>query len=584
MNRYCEVCCRNTVHNLQVKPIDRIENLASIWNLDEELKELFNLREGYSCSVCYSSMRTQGIASLLVKVTNSKNFEEFLNENRGLSIAEINSCANLHDRLSCLENLKYSEYFDQEEQLSDVLKSKGIQHQDITSLSYDDNCFDVVLHSETVEHIADPAKAIKECLRVLKPGGICVFTTPIVWGRKTKQKFSLTNGKAKLHNPVSYHGDLNSRYPVMFEFGNDIEKVLNVKIKNYIYDAKCQSYVFLIAKEVKTASLTEFNLSAVKDINISELKKAEDNAKKGAIKMLNKVYHAELINDGERMIPEFHENNLFFAEHMTRYSQTLPLVKDKTILDIACGSGYGTKILSSSAKKVYGVDVSRDAIEYAKQRYGGKNIDYLVGSGERIPLQDGSVDVVVTYETIEHIENYKKFLKELKRVLKKDGIAVISTPNDLEYAEGNHHHIHQFKYNELFSLLKKDFKYIDSYFQSTWRAVLLDKIDGHTSSSERPINLKLFNPISSPDQTLYFYLVCSNKPIKTTPKPIFAAGPHLSEANEWYDKRDLLKEIDVLKQKTEELATSLGKIERSRAHKLAKNISNIKSKVESILK
>jgi protein-L-isoaspartate O-methyltransferase len=59
----------------------------------------------------------------------------------------------------------------------------------------------------------------------------------------------------------------------------------------------------------------------------------------------------EIINDGERMIPEFHKNNLFYTEHLQRYNQTRDIVKGKVVLDIASGSGYGTKIISKYAKK-----------------------------------------------------------------------------------------------------------------------------------------------------------------------------------------------------------------------------------------
>ncbi len=152
------------------------------------------------------------------------------------------------------------------------------------------------------------------------------------------------------------------------------------------------------------------------------------------------------------------------------------------------------------------------------------------------------------------------------------------------YLQLNHHHLYQFKYNELLTLLKKDFKYIDPYFQSTWRAVLLDKIDGHTSNVARTIKAKIFKPMLSPDQSLYFYMVCSNAPIKTDIEPIIATGPHLSEANEWYEKRDLLNEIEELRVMTDKLASSLGMIERSRAHKLANNITKIKIKIEALLR
>ncbi len=70
-----------------------------------------------------------------------------------------------------------------------------------------------------------------------------------------------------------------------------------------------------------------------------------------------KIGKAELVNDYERMVPEFHKDNLIYAEHITRYMAAKPLMKNKVVLDIASGSGYGTKMLAETAKYVYGVDV-----------------------------------------------------------------------------------------------------------------------------------------------------------------------------------------------------------------------------------
>jgi len=240
----------------------------------------------------------------------------------------------------------------------------------------------------------------------------------------------------------------------------------------------------------------------------------------------HKKNNDQLENDYERMVPEFHKGHLIYAEHITRYLAAQPVAKGKVVLDIASGSGYGTKMLAETAKFVYGVDVNQRAINYSKKNYNGKNIEYLVGDGEKIPLEDGSVDVVVTFETIEHIKNYKQFAKEIKRVLKPDGVAIFSTPNDDEFAEGNHFHHHEFKYDELKLLLKKYFKHIDSYFQSTWKYVSV----GTELDLSQDVSTTVLN-MSKKDQNkhLYFYFVCSNKPIKETINYTAALGEHYSD-------------------------------------------------------
>ena len=107
-------------------------------------------------------------------------------------------------------------------------------------------------------------------------------------------------------------------------------------------------------------------------------------------------------NAGERMVPETSDRFTFW-EHVYRYAFASRFVAGKRVLDIACGEGYGAAALQKAgASHVIGVDVSGDACVHALKRYG---LDARPGSGEQIPLADDSVDVVVSFETIEHVRN-----------------------------------------------------------------------------------------------------------------------------------------------------------------------------------
>ncbi len=280
-----------------------------------------------------------------------------------------------------------------------------------------------------------------------------------------------------------------------------------------------------------------------------------------------------LENDYERMVPEFHKGTLTYAEHVTRYSCALDLVKGKVVLDIASGSGYGTKMLAESAAKVYGVDVNEVAVNYARKHYGKNNIEYRVGDGESISLPDDSVDVVVTFETIEHIKDYKKFIKEVKRVLKPDGIAIVSTPNDLEFAEGNHFHLHEFEYSELVSLLKKDFKNIKPYFQATWKYVAVGTEEDFSKESDITTRLTNMAPLAK-DKYLYFYLLCSNREITETVLPVAAIGEHYSDRQLVQQVSNFNEEINGYKARIKELEEKGG---------LAK-VRKIKHLVKRVLK
>ena len=127
---------------------------------------------------------------------------------------------------------------------------------------------------------------------------------------------------------------------------------------------------------------------------------------------------------GERFVPlpKLLDDEIYF-EHLHRYYAASQLVKDKVVLDIACGEGYGTAILAKTAASVIGVDIDAESIAHATKTYQDAHIRFLQGAADLIPLDDDSVDVVVSYETIEHLDEQTQetFLKEISRVLKSTG-------------------------------------------------------------------------------------------------------------------------------------------------------------------
>lgn len=158
----------------------------------------------------------------------------------------------------------------------------------------------------------------------------------------------------------------------------------------------------------------------------------------------------------------FNENTI---EHLHRYAVAKTVVSGKVVLDIASGEGYGSNLLAQSAAKVIGVDISELDIQRAILKYNKTiNLEFLVGSATVIPVQDASVDVVVSFETIEHIIDHDQFLKEIKRVLKKGGLLIMSTPDKAEYSDKTGFH-NSFHLKELYT---KDFEIlIDGYFTNS---------------------------------------------------------------------------------------------------------------------
>lgn len=202
--------------------------LASVWGLDDDLVRKFDARESNACPACGNSARTRGLAQAIQKISplgEGKDLNSWVIEanNLGFKVAEINSCGKLHPTLSQIKNLKYSEYVDSKnwyQRLKNLLK--GISYQNIENLNYRDSNFDLVLHSEVIEHVNSPEKALKECLRVLKIGGVCLFTVPLIMNRSTKRKAKNIGQKTKSLGEPSFHGSGESDNLVFWEFGGDV--------------------------------------------------------------------------------------------------------------------------------------------------------------------------------------------------------------------------------------------------------------------------------------------------------------------------------------------------------------------------
>ena len=202
---------------------------------------------------------------------------------------------------------------------------------------------------------------------------------------------------------------------------------------------------------------------------------------------------------GERFIPGIDDSKLEI-EHYQRYLSVRNLVKDKVILDAACGEGYGSNMLASSARQVTGIDIDKETIERARKTYAScGNLQFMQGSIERLPIADGSVDAIISFETIEHVseETQKKFLEEIKRVLKKDGFLVMSTPNKRIYSDlhnyKNEFHIKEFYHDEFVDFLKSKFQYVQMFnqaFQVTSVLTKCQEVDGEIAfySKEKEYN------------------------------------------------------------------------------------------------
>lgn len=180
---------------------------------------------------------------------------------------------------------------------------------------------------------------------------------------------------------------------------------------------------------------------------------------------------------GERVIPGLVDADLF-NEHVSRYKFAARLIPaGGAILDLGCGTGYGTAELSA-AGSVVGADVSSEAVTYARANYGREGVTFLEASCEALPLADHQFDLITCFEVIEHLDNWRGLLAEARRLLRPAGRFVVSTPNKAYYAETrgktgpNPFHTHEFEYGEFESALYEYFPHVRIWSQNHAAAIV----------------------------------------------------------------------------------------------------------------
>lgn len=222
---------------------------------------------------------------------------------------------------------------------------------------------------------------------------------------------------------------------------------------------------------------------------------------------------------GERYTPGSIDGDIT-VEHLHRYYFAKKIIsnKDLVVVDIASGEGYGTYILSKEAKFAYGIDISEDAINFAKEKYIKNNLEYKLGNCSNIPLQDKSVDVVVSFETIEHHDKHEEMLSEIKRILKDDGILIISSPDKKNYTElskgENHYHIKELFFEEFKNLLSSRFKHIQFFGQKLTAGSFLGTNDENLNSFAKLENESNISEFDWHQTSIYHLAVASNHQLK----------------------------------------------------------------------
>jgi ubiquinone/menaquinone biosynthesis C-methylase UbiE len=163
------------------------------------------------------------------------------------------------------------------------------------------------------------------------------------------------------------------------------------------------------------------------------------------------------VQTGERVNPDFPDAN--FRNHFKVYQFLEQFAKDKDVLDIGCGMGYGTAHLRTVAKTIVGIDISKSTVRFARKRY--PETQTLIMDAHFLGLHPQSVDLVVSTENFEHLTDQERSLQEVTRVLRPAGMCFIATPNHDISTRTNPYHTHEFTASELRTLLSRYFNEVE---------------------------------------------------------------------------------------------------------------------------
>lgn len=161
-----------------------------------------------------------------------------------------------------------------------------------------------------------------------------------------------------------------------------------------------------------------------------------------------------LFHTGERVRAEAH--NTLYLEHLSAYELARRFLGAGTILDIGCGAGYGASHLASNQREVIGIDREPAVVAAAARQYRKSGVSFACMDGMHLGVLCNSVDLVASFQVLEHMPEPEALVREISRVLRPNGLALLSTPNALTHlGPRNPFHHHEFTPDELKTLLRK---------------------------------------------------------------------------------------------------------------------------------
>ena len=247
---------------------------------------------------------------------------------------------------------------------------------------------------------------------------------------------------------------------------------------------------------------------------------------------------------GERVIPGQVDADLL-NEHMARYTFAARLAVRKRVLDAGCGAGYGSAELARVAGQVVGADIAADAVDFARAQYPLRNLRFEQASCTALPHPDASFDLVVAFEVIEHLTDWRALLLEARRLLAPGGQFIVSTPNRLYYTESrgvhgvNPFHVHEFDFEEFRNELAAVFPHVILFLENHVEGVAFQPCHAGDTSEVRVDAAE-----AAPGDAHFFVAVCAHQP--QVGNPTFVYVPKAANV-----LRERERHISLLEQEVE---------------------------------
>lgn len=289
----------------------------------------------------------------------------------------------------------------------------------------------------------------------------------------------------------------------------------------------------------------------------------------------------------ERFMPEDAQGTPLEAEHEARYRWATEIVSDREVLDAGCGVGYGTVALAGAgAKRAVGVDIRQGVILDARERFGSVG-EFMAGDLHGLPFEDDSFDVVVCFEVIARVRDPERALDELRRVLRPEGVLLLSVPNAAVYPPGNPFHLHDYLPDELGQTLVRRFANVRLYGQQSHFASLVGREGTFTEPApERDVSTRVRTLAQArPGEELYVIAAASDAELPAV-SALTLIGGRLEERS-WHDLAWSLQErvlIAEAKASASEADAHAARLEAARSFELIQEAEEGRRKAEAKLK